>query len=279
MNLSLAAYRPVRVPLKRLGRNGDGGYVVPQAAVDGAKTLISLGLGDDLSFDHHFAKDVGGRHIFALDGTVSFPSFLLSIISTPVRTQYNLAIRRRPDRALALLRKSGKQMKALFLFFRLFVLGNNTFVNRNIGSRTSVKSLSLQEVIAQASSQDLKEPLPDLFLKMDVEGDEFQVVPDICHHAYRFTGLVIEWHDIGMRWDEFEAAMSELLAEFAVTHVHGNNHRPLVPGSTVPSVLEISMVSRRLLPDCIEYHQCDYPLEHLDFPNDPTNPELPIYFS
>ena len=43
--------KPIRTSnLKRLGRNGDGGYVVDYGIIKNTKTLITFGLGPDWSF-------------------------------------------------------------------------------------------------------------------------------------------------------------------------------------------------------------------------------------
>ena len=41
-------------PMERIGRNGDGGYVLPSSILPQTKTVISLGIGDDWSFETEF---------------------------------------------------------------------------------------------------------------------------------------------------------------------------------------------------------------------------------
>lgn len=69
---------PYDVPMIRLGRAGDGGYVVPVQALD-AQCLISMGLGTNWSFDqqwHHLA--ING-HVHAYDGTIDPNTFSVSL--------------------------------------------------------------------------------------------------------------------------------------------------------------------------------------------------------
>lgn len=56
---------------KRLGRNQDGGYVVPISYCKSAKALISFGVGDDISFERDFLKENDFVEIDIYDGTVS----------------------------------------------------------------------------------------------------------------------------------------------------------------------------------------------------------------
>lgn len=69
----LSKIRPVNisVPLKRLGPEGDGGYVVPDD-FEGCDGLISPGVGDISDFE--FALAEKGLNILLLDGSVEGPS-------------------------------------------------------------------------------------------------------------------------------------------------------------------------------------------------------------
>jgi acyl carrier protein len=82
---------------------------------------------------------------------------------------------------------------------------------------------------------------------MDIEGSEYDVLPAILADADRITGLVIEFHEVGSRWAHFRTVLEALSGPFAVVHVHGNNWGPLVPGTTVPDVLEVRLLHRRLM--------------------------------
>lgn len=42
--------------LIRIGKNNDGGYLVDEQSIKDAKTLISLGINDDWSFEKDFVK-------------------------------------------------------------------------------------------------------------------------------------------------------------------------------------------------------------------------------
>lgn len=56
--------------LIRLGRDNDGGYLVNKKDLENTKKLLSLGVGDDWSFEKDFEK-VKKCPIIAYDGTVS----------------------------------------------------------------------------------------------------------------------------------------------------------------------------------------------------------------
>lgn len=55
--------------LIRVGRSGDGGYIVPLEHIVAAKSLISFGVGDDISFEQHI-KHINPNIVIDLyDGT------------------------------------------------------------------------------------------------------------------------------------------------------------------------------------------------------------------
>jgi len=62
---------PVAVELVRIGNpDTDGGYVVPQLAVDTAGAVLSLGIGDDYSFDQHWHQLKPSVEIHSYDATI-----------------------------------------------------------------------------------------------------------------------------------------------------------------------------------------------------------------
>lgn len=71
LSSSLRWMCPVDVPnLIRLGRNGDGGYILPKSIVESSDGLLSFGMGRDWSFeeDYHVLKPTNPIHMY--DGTV-----------------------------------------------------------------------------------------------------------------------------------------------------------------------------------------------------------------
>lgn len=58
--------------LIRVGREGDGGYVLPECVSD-ISSVVSLGISDEVSFDLYFAER--GIDVFQFDPTVDGPPF------------------------------------------------------------------------------------------------------------------------------------------------------------------------------------------------------------
>jgi hypothetical protein len=95
-------------------------------------------------------------------------------------------------------------------------------------------------------------PSGDLFLKMDIEGDEWNVLDALDRNAIaRFRQIICEFHDLDRlvepRWHSLAArAVEKLCRTHCALHVHGNNNRPqaFVGATLVPTAIEITFVRR-----------------------------------
>ena len=89
----------------------------------------------------------------------------------------------------------------------------------------------------------------DLILKCDIEGCEWEVLPELPRECLRqFKQIVLEIHFLEHLTDpqfatRVERSIDVLTADHRVVHVHANNHRPycIVGGVPLPSVLELTL--------------------------------------
>jgi len=93
------------------------------------------------------------------------------------------------------------------------------------------------------------------FLKMDIEGDEWDVFLSTSDETLdKFSQIVCELHNLNLIVsDDFFRkviqTLKKLTQKFEVTHIHGNNYAPLLiaTGShTIPQVIEVSFANRKL---------------------------------
>ena len=61
--------------LIRIGKNNDGGYLIPKQSLSQTKLLYSFGLSDDWSFEEEFYNKTGAK-IICYDPTVNWKFFL-----------------------------------------------------------------------------------------------------------------------------------------------------------------------------------------------------------
>ena len=158
------------------------------------------------------------------------------------------------------------------------------FVKKNLAAETTDTTTNLQEYMVNASN---------IFLKLDIEGHEFRVIPALIKNGdiHKVKQLVLEIHtpaDIQLAPHYYHgladitnetmfSMMKELSATHTIVHFHANNAPPMqrIHGVDVPHVFELTLIrndyvaQRRLNPD-------PFPTR-LDMKNMPGKPEY--YFA
>ena len=179
--------------LIRIGKNYDGGYLVDKQSIKKTKTLISLGINDDWSFEKDFLKINKNINIKCYDNNTSL-IFLTKIF----------------------LKK--------FIFFIYFGV-NETFKSFfNIvdylfflKSKISNKYISNNDLIKL--TKKLEAPF---FLKIDIEGSEYRILRDILKLKNKISGMVIEFHDIDLFSDKIKKFIKK--SGLKLIHIHANNY-------------------------------------------------------
>lgn len=267
---SLAPWRPAEIAdLIRLGRDYDGGYVVSASSIDVASALVGLGINDDWSFESDFAARRADASIVAVDGSVSTQRFLARARDGAWRAMRE-ACRGQLRSTRSALSEARRWWRTARDFRSFFEHPHRRFEERYIGR----DSLTWRELLRSSVPAEAM-----IFVKMDIEGAEYEVLPELLHDHERITGCAIEFHDCGERWDEFTAIMDRMSEHFVTAHLHGNNYAPLVDGTTLPSVMEVSLVNRRLVPEPITRRLAtSSQILGLDMPNRPdaADYELPL---
>lgn len=235
--------------LVRLGREGDGGYVVARGDVERADLLISLGVNADWSFEKQFLA-LRNVPLFAYDAS----------IGTFVFVRRSLAALLRPGRFRHFL----QSISVLADYHRFFV-GNRHHVAKFVGNKGGGDFVSLDEVFA-ANAAD------HLFLKIDVEGMEYRLLASILRHQDRLTGLVVEFHDCDLHMDKITRFADAL--NLSIVHINANNYAPVDELSRIPLILEISF-SRNATP---ENEMQTYPSPN-DTLNNPDGQGIALRFS
>ena len=245
--------------LIRLGRDGDGGYVVQKAAVMKTKYLISLGICDDWSFEESFKRQIPGLPIDAYDFSVSTKTFANGIIKNIQKL-----ITGRSS-----LKEVSRSIRILASYKRFFNGNTRHFKERVHDTKTKKNDVTIEEIIQRAPSQNI-------FLKMDIEGSEYRVIDEILKHSTSITGLAIEFHDTIPYRVMFVDAITKLLDKFTIVHIHGNNYGRC-GADGLPDVLEISFSNKSI---CQEKEKRNHlPINGLDHPNSPKKPDYPLIFS
>ena len=84
----------------------------------------------------------------------------------------------------------------------------------------------------------------NLLVKMDIEGGEYRVLPDLVGLASRVAYLTVEFHETGVFRKTFEDIVRKIQKTHFIAHLHGNNGGEVAKDG-LPELLEISFVKGR----------------------------------
>lgn len=118
-------------------------------------------------------------------------------------------------------------------------------------------------------------PGKNIFVKLDIEGNEYLCIDDILLCKDRIIGIAIEFHKIE-DLDVFEQSIQKLLTHYDVTHIHGNNLLNFPYDGQLPYVLEITL-SRKEFVKNADFRNPAY-LFGLDQPNNYAKNDWLLYF-
>lgn len=262
--------RPVFYPaLTRLGPPGDGGYVIPADQISPCRLLLSLGLCDNWKFDKDFLRLNPGVSIVGVDHTVG-PAYFISGIPFCLGKILGYALICNG----AKLHKYTSRLHDYVEYFSFFRDPHKHLKRRVSASINGPLDITL-DAILNASAPDGEH---DVFLKMDIEGSEYEIVPDIVKNHRRIRCLAAEFHRLHQRTEEFNQAMRMLAQHFSIVHIHGNNIGPYDETIDFPISVEITWVNKAILETELGPSPASYPREGLDLPNTPTRPDYQLNF-
>lgn len=253
--------------LVRMGRENDGGYVLPRAAVAEADGLLSLGINDDWSFDRAFNRLRPAAPIVGYDPTISRSRFFLKALGKALILP--LAVLVKPRRSVTRCLHAWR----VALDYGPFFHGPARHVSRWIGDATREGVTSLADALADPAFESSRR----VVLKVDIEGAEYAAFASTpLSSLSAVTLLLVEFHDVSRHLGELEALSARLAPGFAIAHVHANNFGAVREGW--PEVLEIAWVRRGICPSG-GVAPPELPLAGLDRPNDSRRPDITLRFA
>jgi hypothetical protein len=246
--------------LVRLGSIDDGGYVVPIETVKSSSSLISFGVSDNWDFEKDFLKR-SSAYVFAYDYTITDKFWLLRF-------------KRDLIKFLQLKIFKPKKLYKMFQYidFLLFFKINkkNRFYLEKVGKGEDC--LSLNKII-----EDHFKAENNIFLKIDIEGSEYEILEDILYNKDIIQGIVIEFHDVTKNLDKILHFIEKLNSDLYLVHIHGNNYT-VKELDKFPEAIELTF-SKKTLHSNSKLNNKEYPLRNLDFPNSRRSPDIKISFS
>lgn len=212
--------RPTKsFPLVRLGSPRDGGYLVDERLLQ--SDLMSFGISGDWTFEKHWRNRNPEATIETYDGSISGLHFATTAILSLLR----------PHKLKLILRNFFTALE-----YWTFLKKKTQFARLFIGNKTH-KGWSSYDILV--SHTTCKFPF---FLKIDIEGHEYEILDDIVKHQALLSGLAIEFHQPISNLKVIENFVSQLGLE--ICNVHANNCLPKHYSMVEPS-LEITFSVNR----------------------------------
>jgi hypothetical protein len=223
--------RPARFESKvRLGKDSDGGYVILREQVEATRVLLSFGVATDWSFEEDFFRRKQGLVVHMFDASISFPLIFVKLASKLAKFDFPKALH---------------YADAALRYVAFIVLnGTVTFHRKFLAGKPGRREVAFDDVVRIAGDV----PPRGIFVKLDIEGGEYDLLPAIARNAALINGLAIELHGLDRMGGRMEEVMGALSADFVVSHVHANNYTGFVPGTELPATLEVTLVNRALAP-------------------------------
>lgn len=224
------------IPLKRIGRDYDGGYVVAEKSLKMADVLMGYGIADDPSFEEAFS-DIYQKPSYGFDGGVE-----------------NITSKNK-----------------LFTFLRESISSDKFLYG---GQTSSGKVSTFGQQVARLKLRNKK-----IFIKMDIEGAEYEAFVDILPYASQITGIVLELHFKSL--ESIKKAinlLSHIEQNFLLIHIHANNacgggfFSNQAKGK-IRYMLELTYINKNLVTHFEVSKNQKHP-QPLDMPNIPSRPDV-----
>ena len=252
----------IELNLTRLGRDHDGGYIVPNVCLQTSQYLLAGGYGNDFSFEKAFLSLSSSNEVHLYDYSISFPTLFKSLVKGLFKKLLG-----RPDYGL------GYHLRNLLQFFKLKT-SSIIYFNSKLESDSMNQGVDIPGAI-----RGFRSPLVanSVFCKLDIEGSEYELIDGIFESSSFISGLVIEFHDLENRYEQLINALSKLRRDFFLVHNHPNNYAG-VGENGIPRVLEITFVSKDLCANQGKPYVAESSILDIDQQNDPSSENLVLKF-
>jgi len=207
--------------LIRLGGKNDGGYLVSETDVKTSDILISFGMGVNWKFEIDFIKK-NNVPLNIYDASVN-KKYFLSLIKNSIIRFY------RPSNILFYLK--------LYFSYIYFFKNNRKHLEKFVSSNLI---LSISDKKRYCTIDDVLSDIDNknIFLKIDIEGDEYRILDSILTYQNKLKSLVIEFHNCDLHLSKIKNFINKF--NLSLVHIHANNYTPISENDNLPLTLEIT---------------------------------------
>lgn len=211
--------------LVRFGKDNDGGYLISKKSISDSETLISAGISWDFSFENEYIQKTKNK-ILCFDHTINVKHHLFTWIAIFLNRIFTFSKIYKIKSAFGNILKPIKFLK--------FIKNPNViynYIGLGLGDK---RYMELKEVIKEFTKEE------KIFLKIDIEGDEYRLIDDVINLSKRFTGIIIEFHNADLNLNKIINFVDKL--DLKLVHTHINNAGPLNKNFE-PTLIECSFAS------------------------------------
>ena len=244
--------------LIRIGPKSDGGYIVHKDSINLTKKIITCGLNDDWKFEKNFTKLNNHCFVEAYDHTIDkefwYQRFKKDIIHFFLLKKLRLS----------------KIIKMFdYIDYKIFFKKKNIhFLKKVVRNSEKEDEISLTDII---------DNFEDIFLKIDIEGNEYEILPEVTKHSEKIISLIIEFHDIDSNLDKIEKFIIENKF-LKLIHIHANNYKDINTNGN-PNDIELTFVNKNKINISNERSQKSYPIHGLDYKNLKRKKDIELKFN
>lgn len=222
-----------KTDLQRFGSQNDGGYLLNENDVLKSDTLISLGIHENWDFEKQICKNYKIKHVILFDPETSYLLIFKYLFKSIIKCNLKKIIE------YIKKFKEFKNLKSQYVFIK----------------KKFRKDL-VQDYIHNKN----------ILLKIDIEGDEYDMLDFILNYQNNINCLAIEFHNVHKHVNKIKNFISRF--NLSLIHTHVNTF------STIDNVtLELTFSKYATILD-EKWNQFD--LSELDLPNYPTHKNIEI---
>tara|TARA_B100001057_G_scaffold178317_1_gene179117 strand:- start:672 stop:1454 length:783 start_codon:yes stop_codon:yes gene_type:complete len=244
--------------LIRIGPKSDGGYIVHKDSINLTKKIITCGLNDDWKFEKNFIKLNNHCFVEVYDHTIDkdfwYQRFKKDIIHFFLLKKLRLS----------------KIIKMFdYIDYKIFFKEKNIhFLKKVVRNSEKEDEISLTDII---------DNFEDIFLKIDIEGNEYEILPEVTKHSEKIISLIVEFHDIDSNLDKIEKFIIENKF-LKLIHIHANNYKDINTNGN-PNDIELTFVNKNKINISNERSQKSYPIHGLDYKNLKRKKDIELKFN
>ena len=208
--------------LIRFGKNNDGGYLIEKNSILESDVLISAGISWDYSFEEDYLNKAKQK-IYCYDHTINFRHYFVTWILIFVLRILKFS-------NFSSIKSAYKNILKPIKLKNFFKKKNVNYFNLGLGIKNE-KILELNEIINEHKAYN------KIFLKIDIERDEYRLLDDIVKFSDKINGLIIEFHDFDLNLEKIKNFVKSFKCD--LVHIHPNNSGPIGKNG-IPTIIEFS---------------------------------------